>query len=131
MMEQRCCDLEYLQLRNLPTSNLMRYHSIHMHHLHTHFGLTDAVLQWFSSYLTDGTHYVSLSNHCSAFAPVHSGVHQGSVIGSVFHHCILGHCLPSLSHTLSCTINLIMTYNDRCLRPLTKYPSYFALCSHA
>ena len=27
------------------------------------------------------THYVSLSNHCSAFAPVHSGVPQGSVLG--------------------------------------------------
>ena len=26
-------------------------------------------------------HYVSLYNHCSAFAPVHSGVPQGSVLG--------------------------------------------------
>ena len=34
-----------------------------------------------SSYLTDRTHYVSLSNHCSAFAPVHSGVPQRSVLG--------------------------------------------------
>ena len=31
------------------------------------------------SYL--GLHYVSLSNHCSAFAPVHSGVPHGSVLG--------------------------------------------------
>ena len=56
-------------------------HPILVHHLHTGFGFTDAVLQWFSSYLTDRTHYVSLSNHCSAFAPVHSGVPQGSVLG--------------------------------------------------
>ena len=42
---------------------------------------TDAVLQWFSSYLTDRTHYIFLSNHCSTFAPVHSGVPQGSVLG--------------------------------------------------
>ena len=41
------------------------------------------MLQWFSSYLTDRTHYVSLSNHCSAFAPVHSGVPQGSVLGHI------------------------------------------------
>ena len=34
-----------------------------------------------SSYLADRTHYVSPSNHCSAFAPVHSGVPQCSVIG--------------------------------------------------
>ena len=37
-----------------------------------------------SSYLTDRTHYVSLSNHCSAFAPVHSSVPQGSVLGPIF-----------------------------------------------
>ena len=56
-------------------------HPILVHRLHTDFGFTDAVLQWFSSYLTDRTHYVSISNHCSAFAPVHSGVPQGSVLG--------------------------------------------------
>ena len=56
-------------------------HPILVHRLHTDFGFTDAVLQWFSSYLTDRTHYVSLSNHCSAFAPIHSGVPQGSVLG--------------------------------------------------
>ena len=52
-------------------------HPILVHRLHTDIGLTDTVLQWFSSYLTDRTHYVSLSNHCSAFAPVDSGVPQG------------------------------------------------------
>ena len=58
-------------------------HTILVHRLHTNFGFTDSVLQWFSSYLTDRTHYVSLSNHCSAFAPVHSGVPQCSVLGSI------------------------------------------------
>ena len=56
-------------------------HPILVHRLHADFGFTDAVLQWFSSYLTDRTHYVSLSNHCSAFTHVHSGVHQGSFLG--------------------------------------------------
>ena len=56
-------------------------HTILVHRLHTDFGFIDTVLQWFSSYLTDRIHHVSLSNHCSAFAPVHSAVPQGSVLG--------------------------------------------------
>ena len=56
-------------------------HTMLVHRLHTDFGFTDTVLQWFSSYLTDRTQYVSLCNHCSDFAPVHSGVPQGSVLG--------------------------------------------------
>ena len=58
-------------------------HTILVHRLHTDFGLTDTVLQWFSSYLTDRTHYVSPSNNCSDLAPVHSGVPQGSVLGPI------------------------------------------------
>ena len=49
----------------------------------TDFGFTDTVLQWFSSYLTDRTHCVSLCNHCSDFAHVHSGVPQCSVLGPI------------------------------------------------
>ena len=56
-------------------------HSIIAHRLHTDFGFTDTVLQWSSSYLMDRTRYISLSNHCSAFAPVHSGVPQVPVLG--------------------------------------------------
>ena len=56
-------------------------HPILAHRLHTDFEFTDSVLQWFSPYLTDRTHYVSLSSHCSAFTHVHSGVPQGSVLG--------------------------------------------------
>ena len=35
-------------------------HPILVHRLHTDFGFNDTVLQWFSSYLTDRTHYVSI-----------------------------------------------------------------------
>ena len=58
-------------------------HPILVHRLHTDFGFTDTVLQWPSSYLTNHTHYVSLTNHCSAFTHVHSGVPQGSVLGPI------------------------------------------------
>ena len=56
-------------------------HSTIVQHLHTDFAFTDAVLQWFSSCLTDCTQYISLSNHCSAIADEHSSVPQGSVLG--------------------------------------------------
>ena len=75
-----------------------------VHRLHTDFGLTDAALQWFSSYLNDRTHYVSLSNHCSDLSPIHSDVPQGSVLGPILFtmynrplsaiidsHCIIHH----------------------------------------
>ena len=75
-------------------------HPVLVHHLHTDFGFTDTVLQWFSSYLTDHTQYVPLSNHCSAFATVHSGVqHHSSFIGTLRFLCALAICLPLLIHT--------------------------------
>ena len=36
------------------------YHPFLVHRVHTDFGFTNTVLQWFSSYLTDRTHYVSI-----------------------------------------------------------------------
>ena len=76
---------------NIPVQALLDFssafdtidHTILVHRLHPDFGFTDTVRQWFSSYLTDRTHYVSLSNHCSDFAPVQSGVPQGSVLGPI------------------------------------------------
>ena len=59
-------------------------HPILVHRLHTDIGFTDTVLQWFSSYLADRTHYVSLYNHCSDFTHVQSDVPQGSVLGPMF-----------------------------------------------
>ena len=56
-------------------------HPILLQRLHTNVGFTGAVLKWFLSNLTDRTHYFSISNHCSAFSPVHSGVPQCSFLG--------------------------------------------------
>ena len=62
-------------------------YTILVHRLHTDFGFTDTVLQWFSSYLTDRTHYVSLCNHCSDFCSCTLGCSSGfSSWPYAFHH---------------------------------------------
>ena len=105
-----------------------------VHRLHTDLGFTNTVLQWFSSYLTDRTHYVYLSNHCSALALVHSGVPQGSVLRPMLFTMYIKPLSAIIdSHSiihLSCIIHLLMTYIYRCLLPQIEYLSYFALCSH-
>ena len=104
-------------------------HSINVHRLNTDFGFTDAVLQW-SHYLTDRTNYVSLSNHCSAFAPVHSGVPRGSVLGPIpftmyikpLSAIIDSHSI--IHHSSIDDIQLLMS------APPDKHPGYFILCSN-
>ena len=105
-------------------------HPILVHCLHTDFGFTDTVLQWFSSYLTDRTHYVSLLIIVLLlflYTQVFLGVQFMALCFSPF---TLSLCLPLLTHTQSYTIHLLMTYNYRCLLPLIEYLSYFTLCSH-
>ena len=105
-------------------------HPTLVHRLHTDFRFTDTVLQWFSYYLTDRTHYVSLSNHCSAIAPVHSCVPQGSVLGPMlFTMCVrpLSSIIDSHSiihHSFADDLQLQMT------APQIEYLSYFNQCSH-
>ena len=70
-------NISVLALHDFPSALDTIDHPILVHRLHTDLGFTDTVLQWSSSYLTDRTQYVSLSNHCSALAPVHSCVPQG------------------------------------------------------
>ena len=105
-------------------------HPILVHRLHTDFGFTDSVLQWFSSYLTDRTHYFSQSNHCSAFAPVHSGVPQDSVFAPILYTMYikpLSAIIDSHSiihHSFADDIQLQIS------APLMEYLSYFTQYSH-
>ena len=101
--------------------------TILVHRLHTDFGFTDTVLQWFSSYLSDPTQYVFLSNHCSAFAPVHSYVPYGSVLGPML--------FAMYSKPLSAIIDshsiIHHSFADDLQLQMSDPPhSYFALCSH-
>ena len=105
-------------------------HPILVLRLHTAFGFTVAVLQRFSSYLIDRTHYVFylivvllLLLYTQVFLSV-------QFLALYFSPYILSLCLPLSTLTLSYTIHLLMTYNYRCLLPLIKYLSYFTLCRH-
>ena len=105
-------------------------HTILVHRLHTDFGFTDTVLQWFSSYLTDRTTtslYVIIALILLLYTRVFLRV---QFLALCFSPCILSLCLPLLTHTLSYIIHLLMTYNYRCLLPQIEYLSYFTLCSH-
>ena len=106
-------------------------HPILVHRLHNDFGFTDAVLQWFSFYLTDRTHYVSLSNHCSAFAPVNSGVSQGSVLCPILFNMYIKPLSAIIDSHSIIHHSFAMTYKYRCLLHQIEYLSYFTLCSHA
>ena len=105
-------------------------HPIHVHRLHTDLGFTDTAIQWFSSFLTDRTHYDSLSNQCSAFAPVHSGIPQGSLLGPI----LFAMYIKPLSAIIFIHSIMHHSFADdmqfQMSAPLIKCMSYFALCSH-
>ena len=105
-------------------------HTILVHSLHSDFGFTDTVLQWFSSYLTDRT-TTSLNVIIALILLLYTQVFlRVQFLALCFSPCILSLCLPLLTHTLSCIIHLLMTYNYRCLLLQIEYLSYFTICCH-
>ena len=103
-------------------------HTILVHRLHTDFGFTDTVLQWFSSYLI--VHTMSLYVIIALILLLYTQVFlRVQFLALYFSPCILSLCLPLLTHTLSYIIHLPMTYNYRCLHSQIEYLS-ITLCSH-
>ena len=104
-------------------------HSILVHRLHTHHGFTDADLQWFSSYLTDRTHYVSLYNHCSACLLYIQVFLRFQFLAQYLHHVYMPLSAIIDSHSI-----IHHSFADDLQLQISaateKYPSYITLCSH-
>ena len=75
-------------------------HPMLVHRLHTDVGFTDTVLQWFSYYLTDRTHYISLSIHFLLLLLYTQVFFRVQFLSLFFSPCILSLCLPLFTHTI-------------------------------
>lgn len=74
-------------------------HSVLITRLETVFGVSDAALNWFKSYLSDHKQFVSMDGFRSKTGVVQSGVPQGSILGPLIFNIyifLLGQLLRSL-----------------------------------
>ena len=81
-------------------------HILLLHKLQTSFNVTGRALSWIRSYLTNRRQRVVLDGVCSDWAPVRSGVPEGSVCGPLLFICLTAD-LPTLIQT-----NCIMYADD-------------------
>ena len=56
------------------------YHTISLTKLH-YYGIRDAALNWFKSYLSKRTQYVDCTGSSSSIREIETGVPQGSILG--------------------------------------------------
>ena len=108
-------------------------HAILLHRLKTSFGITDAVLAWFSSYLSGRSQRVSVNGERSDCCHLPFGVPQGLCLGPYSSVPMPASCLRSSNctcptHTHSQTI-LSFTFPSTLAVPLVKQRQYMPLNS--
>ena len=78
------------------------------------FGITGNLWNWFKVYLTGRRQSVAITNCCSEFLPVVSGVPQGSILGPLLF-------LVFINDILECTSDsslLLFADDTKCLKPI-------------
>ena len=92
-------------------------HAILLRRLETSFGITDAALAWFSSYLSGRSQRVSVNGETSDCYPLPSGVPQGSCLGPLLFSFyasklfeVIKLCLPS-AHAFADDTQLYLSFN--------------------
>ena len=78
--------------------------AILLRRLETSFGITDAALAWFSSYLSGRSQRVSVNGETLDSYPVPFGVPQVSCLGPLLFSCLRSSSCTSPTHTHSLTI---------------------------
>jgi hypothetical protein len=80
-----------------------------------HYGIRNTALNWFKSYLTNRSHYVTINNICSEFRTAGFGVPQGSILGPILFLLYINdfnNCHNALSYQYADDTTIITSDNN-------------------
>ena len=83
------------------------------------FGITDTLLPWINSYLSNRSQVFSINGHCSKPKPVTSGVIQGSFLGPLLFLMYINDIFLSVSHgtpfLFADDIKIVYSFKPECI----------------
>ena len=104
-------------------------HETSLSSLHHGFGISDAALSWFRSYLFDSTQVVSVNGNSSSPSVMKFGAPQGIVLGPILLCYTLNHSRTLYTITPCLTIASLMTTSSTNQDTFCSYSIIFHLPS--